>query len=200
MSEGDFSRRDLIRSAAISITAGSLTAEAAQHVHQHAEQEKQANRGVYKPKLFNAHEYKTITRLAEIIIPKDEVSGSAVEAGAPEFMDLIGSHNEEMATRLVGGISWLDAQMSRETGKRFIEATPAQQTAMLDRIASREKASEAMYPGVVFFDWVRRLTADAFYTSPIGVKDVGYVGNKGMAVFQVPESALRHALQKSRLG
>ena len=200
MSEAIVSRRDLIRSAAVSVALGSLTAEAAQHVHQHAAQEKKANQGVYQPKLFNEHEYKSITRLAEIILPADEVSGSAVEAGAPEFMDLIGSHNEEIGTRLVGGLAWLDAQMNREAGKRFIEATPAQQTTMLDRIASREKAAPEMYPGVVFFDWVRRLTADAFYTSPVGIKDVGFVGNKGMAVFQVPESALRQALQKSGLG
>jgi hypothetical protein len=176
-----------------------MSIEAAQHVHQHAAEVKKKASGVYKPKLFNAHEYKTIARLSEIIIPADEVSGSALEAGAPEFIDVIANHNGEIATIMLGGLSWLDRQMERRNGASFVDSTPEQQTAMLDVIAYRKNADSGNATGVRFFDWMRRLTADAFYTSPIGVKDIGYVGNKGMTVFQVPASAIDYAVKRSKL-
>src|SRR5688572_14090935 len=100
------SRRQALRSIAASVTLGGLSAEAAQHVHQHAAEQKKKAAGAYKPKLFNAQEYKTIARLSELIIPADDISGSAVDAGAPEFIDIIASHNDELATILVGGLAW----------------------------------------------------------------------------------------------
>jgi hypothetical protein len=193
------SRRQALRNIAASVTLGGLSAEAAQHVHQHAAEQKKKTAGVYKPKLFNAHEYKTITRLAELIIPADDVSGSAVDAGTPEFIDIIASHNNALATILVGGLAWLDRRMERASGNTFLACTSEQQIAMLDIIAYSKNASGGNATGVRFFDRMRRLTADAFYTSPIGVKDVGYVGNKGMTVFQVPASAIDYAVKRSGL-
>ena len=193
------SRRQALRSIAASVTLGGMSIEAAQHVHQHAAEAKKKTAGVYKPKVFNANEYKTITKLAEIIIPADEVSGSAVDAGAPEFIDIIANHNGEIATIILGGLSWLDRQMERKYQVTFIDATPQQQTDMLDVIAYRKNAPDGNAVGVRFFDWMRRLTADAFYTSPIGVKDLGYLGNKGMSVFQVPASAIDYAVKRSGL-
>jgi gluconate 2-dehydrogenase gamma chain len=192
------SRRQALQSIAASVTLGSLPIEAAQQVHQHAAEQKKKTAGVYKPKLFNAHEYETVARLSELIIPADDVSGSALEAGAPEFIDVIASHNEELATRLVGGLAWLDRQMESSQGKPFLTCTPEQQLAMLDLIAYRKNATKYA-TGVRFFDWMRRLTADAFYTSPMGIKDVGYMGNKGMTVFQVPDAAIDYAVKKSAL-
>jgi gluconate 2-dehydrogenase gamma chain len=193
------SRRQALKSIAASVTLGGMSIEAAQHVHQHAAEAKKKAAGVYKPQLFNAHEYQTIGKLSEIIIPADEVSGSALDAGAPEFIDIIANHNDEIATILLGGLSWLDRQMERKHGETFLAATPQQQTAMLDVIAYRKNATGGNAAGVRFFDWMRRLSADAFYTSPIGVKDVGYLGNKGMAVFQVPASAIDYAVKRSGL-
>jgi hypothetical protein len=193
------SRRQALRSIAASVTLGGMSIEAAQHVHQHAAEAKKKTAGVYKPKVFNAGEYKTIAKLAEIIIPADEVSGSAVEAGAPEFIDVIANHNSEIATIMLGGLNWLDRQMERKYKVTFIDATPQQQTDMLNVIAYRKNAPDGNAVGVRFFDWMRRLTADAFYTSPIGVKDIGYVGNKGMTVFQVPASAIDYAVKRSGL-
>jgi gluconate 2-dehydrogenase gamma chain len=193
------SRRQALRSIAASVTLGGLSIEAAQHVHQHAAEAKKKTAGVYKPKLFNAHEYKTIAKLSEIIIPADDVSGSAVDAGAPEFIDVIANHNGEIATIILGGLNWLDRQMERKYKTTFIDAISEQQTAMLDLIAYRKNAPGGNAVGVRFFDWMRRLTADAFYTSPIGVKDIGYVGNKGMSVFQVPASAIDYAVKRSGL-
>ena len=174
--------------------------DAAQHVHEHAAAAKQKTNGVYKPRLFNAHEYRTVQRLTELIIPADEVSGSAVEAGAPEFIDLIGANNEELGTQLTGGLAWLDRAAEKQVGNKFVDASPAEQTRLLDSIAFRKGATPETQPGVVFFDWLRRLTADAFYTSPIGVKDLGYMGNKGMTTFQVPAAAIQYAVKRSGLG
>lgn len=200
MSRAATTRREILRNIAASVTMGGLSAEAAQHVHQHTAAVAKKTSGVYKPKLFNAHEYRTVARLAEIIIPADDVSGSAVDAGAPQFIDLIGSANEDLATQLTGGLAWLDRASEKRTGKSFVNSTPEQQTAMLDTIAFAAKATSENRPGVAFFDWMRRLTADAFYTSPIGVKDIGFKGNKGMTVFQVPASAIDYAVKRSGLG
>jgi gluconate 2-dehydrogenase gamma chain len=192
-------RREVLRNIALGVTLGGLSAEAAQHVHEDVATAKLKTAGVYKPRLFNAHEYKTVRRLTELIIPRDDVSGSALEAGAPEFIDLIASHNEDLATQLTGGISWLDRASERRTGRLFVDAAPAEQTALLDVIAYRRNANPETGPGILFFDWMRRLTADAFYTSPTGVKDIGFRGNKGMTVFQIPAAAIDYATKRSGL-
>jgi gluconate 2-dehydrogenase gamma chain len=192
-------RREILRNIAMAVTFAGIPADAAQHVHHEVAQSKAASGGVYKPKLFNEHEYATVRRLSEIIIPADDVSGSAVEAGAPEFIDLIAANNELFATRLVGGIAWLDRAIEKKSGKNFLDSSIPEQTAMLDQIAFKEKAAPEDQRGVVFFSWMRRLTTDAFYTSPIGVKDVGYLGNKGMTKFEVPAAAIQYAVKRSGL-
>jgi hypothetical protein len=190
----------VLRNIAASVTLGGLQADAAQHVHEETAAVKAKAGGVYKPHLFNDREFRTVRRLTELIIPADDVSGSAVEAGAPEFIDLIASHNEDLATQLTGGLAWLERASEKRTGKGFLDASAAEQTALLDTIASSKTAPDEIRPGVAFFDWMRRLTADAFYTSPVGVKDLGYKGNKGMTVFQIPAAAIDYATKRSGLG
>lgn len=190
-------RRDLLRNAAIAASLGAIPAEAAQHVHQAASEDKQAAGGVYKPKLFNAHEYKTIQRLADMIVPADDVSKGALEAGAPEFIDTLASVSDELAAIYTGGIAWLDREMQRRYGAVFAGAKPEQQTAMLDLIAYRKNDSPELGPGIRFFDWIRKMTVDAFYTSKIGIADIGYKGNVGMTKFQVPVAAIDHAMKRS---
>jgi len=193
------SRREILRNIAFGATLAAMPAADAQHVHQEVSDAKARTGGTYKPKLFNEHEYATVKLLSETIIPADEVSGSAVEAGAPEFIDLIGSSNEDMATLLTGGLAWLDREMERRAGKDFLSAAGGERTALLDQIAFKKNATPELRPGIAFFDQFRRLVADAFYTSPIGVKDVGYVGNKGMTKFEVPASAIAYAVKRSGL-
>jgi gluconate 2-dehydrogenase gamma chain len=195
MSNQGTTRREALRNIALSVTLAGMPADAAQHVHEHAAAEKQKTGGVYKPKHFNDHEYATVRRLTELIIPKDEVSGSAVEAGAPEFIDLIAHNNDAIGLRMTGGLAWLD----HHTGKTFLELPPQEQTALLDTIAYKKNRTPETSQGVEFFRWIRRLTADAFYTSPIGIKDVGYIGNKGSTTFQVPAAALEYAAKRSVL-
>src|SRR6266404_4836773 len=192
----EVSRRDLVR-IAITATAAASTAQAQQHIHNPAAAAKPVTTGPFKPKAFNEHEYRTIQRLAELIVPADEVSPSALEAGAPEFIDLLSSNNPELAAIYTGGIAWLDRQMQRRYAGDFLSARPEQQTGMLDLIAYRKNDSPELGPGIRFFDWVRRMVVDAFYTSKVGIKDIGYLGNKGMTRFEVPKEVIDYALKRS---
>jgi Gluconate 2-dehydrogenase subunit 3 len=221
----DLSRRQVLRNIALTVTAvagGTLSLEAAQHVHQLVKEEKKS--GGYKPKLFNEREYKTLGRLAELIVPADEVSGSARDAGAPEFIDLLCSQNKELAGIYTGGLLWLDAEMEHRFSVPFLEAREDQQTGMLDLLVQTEKQegerraqgltfediqryqefeSYGIYrpselsPGIRFFDWVRRMTVDAFYTSEIGIRDIGYKGNTALPKFEVSQEIIDYALKGS---
>src|SRR5204862_3859628 len=128
-------------------------------------------------KFFTDAEMATITVLADIIIPKDEVSGSASEAKVPEFIDLIVHEKTEHQIPLKGGLRWLDLECINRYGKAFTDCSQQQQMEMVDMIAYPKKAKPEMAAGVKFFSLMRNLTATGFYTSEIGVKDVGYMGN-----------------------
>ncbi len=135
-------RRALIRSLALGLTAmGAMDVEAAQHVHAETGAEKAKN-GIYKVKTFTAGEYKTIQQLAVLIVPADSVSGSAVDAGAPEFIDTLASQNVQIADIFHGGLAWLDAEMRKRYRATFVAAKPEQRTQMLDALveAGRELA------------------------------------------------------------
>ena len=200
MSESTFTRRDLVKIAlSVTTAGGAIDKLSAQHVHNMAAAEKAANGGVYKPKAFNAHEYATLQRLAELIVPADDVSPSALESGACEFIDLLTSNNAELAAKYTGGIAWLDREMRRRCDAKFIDAKPDQQTALLDLIAFRKTAADSpqLSAGVEFFRWARMMVVDAFYTSKVGIKDVGYMGNTAVAKFEVPQEAIDYALKRS---
>lgn len=196
----EFSRRDILRNVALSATLGlTLDAQQAEHVHQMAAEEKQAAGGVYKPKAFNAHEWASLRRLCDLMFPADRHSKGALDAGAPEFIDLLASRNEEILDLYTGGLAWLDNAMLRHHSMAFVDASPGQQTALLDVIAYRENANAETEAGIKFFDWARKMTSDAYYTSKVGIADLGYMGNKGMAKFEVPEAAIQYALKRSGL-
>jgi gluconate 2-dehydrogenase gamma chain len=129
-------------------------------------------------KFFTPEEMATITVLADIIIPRDAVSGSASDAKVPEFIEFIVHDMPRHQVPMKGGLRWLDVQCLKKYQKGFKDCTPQQQTEMLDLIAYPKKAKPAMKPGVLFFNLMRNLTATGFYTSEIGVKDIGYAGNK----------------------
>lgn len=177
-------RRDVLRTLAAGVVTGSvlrmIPEAAAQHVHQEVAAEKAASEaGIYAPKLFKEHQYKTVQALAQLIIPPDDRSGGAIEAGAPEFIDLLCSENEAYALKIEGGLRWLDATCDDRYGQPFLGATPAQQNEILELIAFRKNAETdpSLFPGVEFFAFTRSLTVDAFFTSKIGIEDLGYIGN-----------------------
>jgi gluconate 2-dehydrogenase gamma chain len=199
--ELDFSRRDLLRHIAATVTLVAigeqvLPAQEMQHVHQAVAQDKA--KGPYKPKALTDHEYATLQHLSDLIIPADEHSPGALAAGAADFIDFLCAASDEMRDIYTGGLGWLDEAMRHHYGgKDFLAAQPDQQTAMLDRIAWRKNESPELAPGIHFFTWARRMVADAYYTSPIGIKDLGYMGNGAMAQFSVPKEALEYALKRS---
>jgi len=183
-------RRDILKSLAVAIPAGSVLGmiplQAAQHAHKAVKQEKtQAASGKYTPKYFNSHQYETLRSLCQSIIPADAECGGAIEAGAPEFIDLLTSENEEYQARLGGGLIWLDATCQQRFGKVYLEASPGQQTEILDLISHRrnEDADPTLRSGIQFFAFLRNLTTDGFFTSEIGIKYLGYIGNEYLDEF-----------------
>ena len=139
---------------------------------------------------FDEHEMKTISILTDIIIPKDETSGSATEAGVPAFIEFIVKDMPYHQTPMRGGLKWLDIQCMKRFNADFASCTSAQQIEMIDAIAYPEKAKPEMQQGVAFFNKMRDLTATGFYTSAIGIKDIGYVGNKPNQWNGVPQEVL----------
>jgi gluconate 2-dehydrogenase gamma chain len=188
-------RRDLL--IAFGVT-GVLTPALAQHVHEALATGKSLDPGPnYKPKYLNAHEYATLRKLSDFIIPPDEQSKGALDAGAAEFIDFLCSRNDKMAQTYTGGIAWIDGEMERRNGKTFLDSPREQQTALLDEISYRKNRTPANAAGVVFFAWCRGMVIDAYYTSPVGIADVGFMGNQVLSSFSVPEEAIQYAIKRS---
>ncbi|MEO5977980.1 MAG: gluconate 2-dehydrogenase subunit 3 family protein [Chryseolinea sp.] len=141
-------------------------------------------------KFFDDHEMKTISVLADIIIPKDETSGSATDAGVPAFIEFMAKDMPDYQTPIRGGIKWLDLHCMRRFTADFASCTPAQQIEMVDDIAYPAKSKPEMQQGVAFFNTMRDLTACGFFTSKIGIADLGYVGNKPSQWDGVPQDVL----------
>jgi gluconate 2-dehydrogenase gamma chain len=141
-------------------------------------------------KFFDAHEMKTISVLADIIIPKDDTSGSATDAGVPDFIEFMAKDRPNYQTPIRGGIKWLDLQCMRRYDADFASCTQPQQIEMVDEIAYPEKAKPEMSAGVSFFNTMRDLTACGFFTSKIGIADLGYTGNKPNQWNGVPQEVL----------
>jgi len=178
------SRRDVLKTLAYGAAGSSvlrvIPLEAAEHAHQAVRKEKAAApAGKYTPKYFTPKQYETLTSLCDTIIPKDEKSGGAVEAGAPEFIDLLTSENPEFQLKLGGGLMWLDDYCIDHYSKVYLECAPEQRKEALDLIAYRKnaKAASELHQGVAFFAFLRNATCDGFYTSKIGIDDLQYVGN-----------------------
>jgi hypothetical protein len=140
---------------------------------------------------FTKHEMATITFLADIIIPKDEVSGSASDAKVPECIEFIVKDIPEHKVPMRGGLKWLDVYSFNKFQKPFVEASADQQISIVDEIAYPKKARPEMQAGVTFFNRMRNLTASGFYTTEIGVKDIGYVGNAPNQWAGVPQDVLK---------
>jgi len=142
-------------------------------------------------KFFTAEEMATITILGDIIIPKDALSGSASDAKVPDFIEFIVKDMPRHQLPLRGGLRWLDVQCLNRYGNGFKDCTQQQQIEMVDMIAYPKKAKPEMSQGVQFFNLMRNLTATGFYTSEIGVKDIGYVGNTPTQWNGVPDDVLK---------
>lgn len=142
-------------------------------------------------KYFTEHEMATIAVLADIIIPKDSKSGSATEAKVPDFIEFIVKDIPDHQLPMRGGLRWLDVQSLNRFGKTFVAATPAQQIQLIDLIAYPAKATPDMQQGVAFFNRMRDLTATGFFTTEMGIKDLGFVGNAPNKWTGVPADVLK---------
>jgi hypothetical protein len=206
-------RRDAIRilgGAPFALGFALSGAEAAEaHAHAQKALAAAAKGGAYKPRFFTGHEWETVRVLVDLLIPKDERSGSATDAGVPEFMDFIMTdpmesdrRRESRQTAMRGGLAWIDAECVKRFGHEFLTCTDAERKALLDDIAfskkdedepqdARDLRVELRY-GTSFFASFRDLTASGFWSSRMGVEDLGYQGNTFVAEWKgCPPEALR---------
>lgn len=155
-------------------------------------------------KFFDEHEMATLGVLANIIIPADDKSGSATDAGVPEFIEFIVKDMPQHQVPMKGGLRWLDVHCLKRFGSAFKDCSKSDQLAVVEDIAypaitirdgETERTvgtiKEGMLPGVAFFSLMRNLTATGFYTSEIGVKDLGYSGNRANQWDGVPQDVLK---------
>jgi len=157
-----------------------------------AQQAAQQEGTAYAPKFFTPHEWQTVRVLVDIIIPRDARSGSATEAGVPEFMDFILVDQPQRQTAMRGGLAWLDRECLNRFDKTFLDCATEERTAVLDDIAWPQKAKPEHSHGVRFFGSFRDLTATGFWTSRMGFEDLQYMGNTYVPEWVgCPEEALK---------
>ena len=153
---------------------------------------REAIKSPYAPTFFTPHEWETVRLLSGLIIPKDERSGSATDAGVPEYMDFMMTDRPDGQVRMRGGLAWLDNECYERSGKTFVTSSEAERTALLDEIAWPKKAKPEMSQGVAFFNMFRDMTASGFWSSKIGVTDLGYQGNTFVPEWKgCPDAALQ---------
>jgi len=140
---------------------------------------------------FTANEMAVITLLADIIIPKDEVSGSASDAKVPEFIEFIVKDMPDHQTPMRGGLRWLEIYTFKKFNKSFKDCSPEQRISIVDEIAYPKKAKKEVAQGVAFFNKMRDLTVTGFYTTQMGGDDLGYVGNRPNQWNGVPDDVLK---------
>lgn len=135
--------------------------------------------GADKRKVLDEHEWKTVRVLSDIIIPADERSGSATDAGVPEFIDdWLDFRGGQLLAKIRGGLTWLDLECNRQFTHDFVDCPPTQQRQILDRIAYPKHAAPEDSTGVAFFNALRDLVVSGFFSSKMGVKDLPYLGNQ----------------------
>jgi gluconate 2-dehydrogenase gamma chain len=197
----------LIGAAPLALGFGVSAVEARMASSHSAQAVRAAAKGqVYKPKFFTAHEWETVRVLVDMIIPRDERSGSATDAGVPEFMDFLmmdpadsDRSREDRQTAMRGGLAWINSVCGRRFGRSFVECTEAERTALLDEIAymkgDDEQEIDLAQPrdlrvriehGPAFFNSFRDLTASGFWTSKMGMDDLQYQGNTFVAEWKGP--------------
>lgn len=199
----DISRREALQGLA-AIPAGlalspEMLERARAHVsgalgEQDASDAQQAQPAAYVPKQFTPDEWRLVRLLVDYVIPRDATSGSATDAGVPEFMDFILGEYASNRTWMKDGLGWMNAECRRRFGKGFVSCTDGQRREVLDAIAFPRKAAPEVKAGVEFFNRFRNMTASGFYSSRIGVADLGYVGNRPVAKWEGTPPEILHAL------
>ena len=195
------SRRDVLKVllAAPAATFAWTDAEAAQAAAAAQAARAAATAKPFVPKFFTPAEFRLVRVLADIVIPKDERSGSATDAGVPEFMDFMMIDQPARQVAMRGGLAWLDVECQKRVDKIFVDCADTERTAVLDDIAwpsrpstSSGQAPESLAHGVAFFTNFRDLTASGFWTTRMGIDDLQYIGNRSVARWNgCPPEALK---------
>lgn len=187
MKDNKINRRDSLKMMGAASLAGltwtacdpqTVTTEEHEHVHEGTHTLSEADQQLMNEQFFTDHEMQTVTVLGDLIIPADDRSGSASDAGTPEFIEFMMKDQPWHQVGMRGGLRWLDYQANQQFGKNFADASEAQQKELLDQIAYPEQATPEMSQGINFFNNFRNFVATGFFTSKIGIEDLGYVGNR----------------------
>jgi gluconate 2-dehydrogenase gamma chain len=174
------------------LAAGFVWTEAEVAEAQQRAQQARRTTPAFKPKFFTAQEYATVTMLAGMIIPKDERSGGAIEAGVPEFIDFMMIDQPARQVPMRGGLAWLDQEANGRFNKTFTAATEADRARLLDEISGLEAARPDQSHGLAFFRSFRDLVASGFWTSEMGINDLKFMGNVFVKDWNgCPEEALK---------
>lgn len=184
------SRRDLFNIIgtvpAMAAVAGTAFAQHEGHMHAAAPADHDGTTP-YKRQTFDDHQWRTVCVLCDLIIPADERSGSATQAGVPEFLDdwlafrTDQDGNQDFQAEILGGLMWLDHESNRLFEKDFADSSADQQKQLLDRIAFPKKSAKEDRAWVTFFSHFRSLTVSGFFSSKMGVADLPYLGNTAVA-------------------
>jgi hypothetical protein len=152
----------------------------------------EAVRSGFTPQFFTEEEHRTVRLLADMILPRDERSGSATDAHVPEFLDFMMTDQPERQVAMRGGLAWLDLECRERFGRRFVECADGERGEILDLVAWPDRAPPELSQGVAFFTAFRDLTATGFFTSRMGFDDLQYVGNEFVTEWKgCPEEAIR---------
>ena len=198
-------RRDSLKSLLVGSVAGGLVLKGCAPGEQEPKQQEQAaNTGNYgrTPKeqardaklhseqFFTEEELSTVAILCDIILPAEADFGSATDAGVPDFIEFMAKDMPRHQLPLRGGIMWLNNHSNRRFNKEFGKCSEQEQLSIVDEIAYPDKAPESLTQGVVFFSLMRNLTLTGYYTTEMGIKDLGYVGNRPNVWDGVPQEVL----------
>ena len=163
--------------------------------------EVERDKALEKEKFFTTAELASITVLADIIIPKDEKSGSASDAGVPAFIEFIVKDMPDHQVPMRGGLRWLDITCLKRYEKSFVDCSKEQQLQLIDEIAYPTLAKPEMQQGVTFFNRMRSLTASGFFSSKMGMEDIGYMGNRPNRWEGVPADDIKkYGLEDAKFG
>lgn len=174
------SRRETLKLMALAPMASGFawTEEEVKRAHLHSRQEQEEGGAEpYQPQFFTDSEYKTVQILSDLVLPADDRSGSASEAGVPQFIDFMMIDRPSMQTAMRGGLAWLDVQCLKRFDRTFAQSSAEQQKQLLDLIAYPEQAPADLRHGVEFFNSFRDLAASGFWTTRMGIDDLQYQGN-----------------------
>ena len=185
-------RREMLkRAGALPLAGLALSPAALQSAHRHVAEQKAAaarSKGPFQPAFFTAREWTTVRRLSDEVIPADERSKGAGEAGVPEFIDFVltdplsdPKERETLQTQVRGGLAWLDRECATRFGRAFVDCAEPERRAVLDAIAWPGRVAAGLEAGAAFFTLFRDLVASGFWTSRIGVEDLQYKGNTYVA-------------------